>query len=185
MMFYNTLSQAKQNLLDDNIGVIPTDTIYGIVGRAFSSTATEEVFRIKKRPVENPLITLIADWSDLATHYGVTPTPEQQAFSELHWPGPVSLGFPYQPLLPEYIHRGSGVFFVRLPDNEALRNLLRSTGPLFATSANITGNKPAQSAEEAYAVFGNTLDFYVTGITLDGNPSIMYDLSQKPYTQLR
>lgn len=147
------------------IGVIPTDTIYGIVASVRFPESIEKVYRLTKRPQSKPFILLISDTRQLK-ELGISINDEQRlALSEL-WPGAVSAILPCVSADMEYLHRGTKTLAVRLPDLRWLRDVVEKTGPIIATSANMSGEPtPDNIADIKTRLPG--LDFYVAGETGD------------------
>lgn len=144
-------------LAGGTIGVLKTDTLYGIVASARHQAAVERVYQIRGRTPAKPCIILIADTDQLLTP---APVSARHVLAE-HWPGPVSIILPVEKSVPEWLHRGSGSLAYRVPADEELRRLLGRTGPLIAPSANPEGRPPARNIEEAKNYFGDGVDFYV------------------------
>ena len=101
------------------------------------------------------------------------------------WPGKVSAVLPCSDEQWAYLHRGTGTVAFRLPDDAGLRALLRETGPLVAPSANPQGEPPAKTIEDAEGYFGDTVDFYVDGGLLDGEPSTLVKIENGNIVVLR
>ncbi len=146
------------------VGVMPTDTIYGLVGSALSQKTVERIYRLRRRNPKKPVIVLIGDLADLK-RFGVKPAPRVKAFLKKIWPGPYSVVLPCPHKKFTYIHRGTETLAFRLPEPKWLRELLRATGPLAAPSANPEGKPPAKTIAEAKKYFGTKADFYVYGAT--------------------
>jgi tRNA threonylcarbamoyl adenosine modification protein (Sua5/YciO/YrdC/YwlC family) len=88
----------------------------------------------------------------------------QLAVAKQWWPGPVSAVIVMHG--NNYLHQNVGDVAMRVVDNPTLRTLLEQTGPLATTSANLPGQPPAATIEEAYAYFGESVDFYLDGGTI-------------------
>lgn len=186
MKVLKKLSDVANLIIDGKVGVMPTDTIYGLVGQAFNENAVKRLYDIKGRESEKVLIMLISDISDIEKYFNVEITDKQRVFLDNYWPGKVSVGFPASDGLPRYISRGFSEFTARLPDYKELTDLISKTGPIFATSANISGQKPVKSIGEAQNLFGNKVDFYVDGGELLDKPSSVYSLKRDgSFTQVR
>lgn len=158
------------------IGVIPTDTLYGLVGSALSPAAVEQIYRVRARDLDKPLIVLITNESDLS-QLGIKASVMQKQFMAKYWPGPVSAVLPCPLPKFEYLHRGTGTLAVRLPDNRRLCQLIAQAGPIVAPSANPQSQPPAETLEQAQQYFGDQVDFYVEGGRLAGPPSTLVDLT--------
>lgn len=157
------------------IGVLRTDTLYGIVARADSGDAVERVFNLKQRtPTKSPIV-LISNPSDMFDAYDETIIKQLDDF----WPGKNSIILPSN-RGPHWLTRGNESIAYRMPANKPLRELITSTGPLIAPSANPEGLPPANSVVEAKRYFGDMVDFYVdSGVVTDEMPSKLLKLQSK------
>jgi L-threonylcarbamoyladenylate synthase len=140
------------------VGVIATDTIYGLVARAGDMAAVERLYRLKHR--EHKPGTLVAANTDQLVSLGLKPR-YLKAVAHF-WPGAVSVIIPCGAELT-YLHQGKSGLAVRIPDHTALLALLEKTGPLLTSSANLPGEPPASTIDQAKAYFGNQVDFYADG----------------------
>lgn len=169
---------------NDEVDVLPTDTLYGLVGSAFSPKAMEKIYRLKKRDPKKPLIVLIADWHDLEKFGAKISTADRKILEKI-WPGPVSVILPIKGNDFEYLHRGTQTIAFRWPKNKRLQKILKETGPLAAPSANPEGLPPATTIAEAKKYFGDQVSFYEDGGTLAGAPSTLIKLQNGKLTQIR
>jgi len=141
------------------VAVMPTDTIYGLVGQALNRQTVERLYRLKKRSPDKPYIILISSYKDLAI-FGIVPSAEIMVFLKKYWPGEVSVILPCPDKKWRYLHRGTDQLAFRLPKSASLRQLLRQIGPVVAPSANPQGLEPAQDIESAEKYFGAKVDGY-------------------------
>lgn len=176
--------KAERIIKEGGVGVVPTDTLYGVVGSALNANAVERIYAVRQRDLHKPLIILVASQNDLS-RFGIQLTGAQEAFLNNYWPGPVSVILPCQSDRFAYLHRGTGALAVRLPDSQQLSELIATVGPIVAPSANPQGQPPAETVEEARAYFGDRLDFYVDGGRLAGQPSTLVDLTEDKPRVLR
>ncbi len=169
-------------LKNGGIGVMPTDTIYGLVGSAFLKRAVERIYKVRKRDKKKPFIILISSVEDLKRFHITSSIKHLTIFKKI-WPGPVSVIMP----LPigrqavrkfRYLHRGTKTLAFRVPNNKKLRVFLKRTGPLIAPSANISGKPPAKTITEARKYFGERVDFYVNGGKITGSPSMILEIKR-------
>lgn len=181
---YTNILSASQHLLAGGIGVLKTDTIYGIVARAEDESAVERVYMAKQRtPTKSPIV-LISSPDQMFDTY------DQTTYDSLHnyWPGPYSIIVP-STKAPAWLTRGNGSVAYRLPDDKNLRQLIETTGPLIAPSANPEGMQPAATIHQALGYFGNNVDFYVDSgeVPIDTPPShlLRYDIESSKFEQLR
>lgn len=142
-----------------SIGVIPTDTVYGVVARAGDKDAVARLYELKKR--ENKPGTLIAANLEQLEDLGLKHRYLKAV--EGFWPGAVSVVIPASDPKLSYLHQGKMSLAVRIPKDKELQKLLNETGPLLTSSANPPGNEPATNIEQAQEYFSNKVDFYVDG----------------------
>lgn len=163
------------------VGILRTDTLYGIVARAEDEAAVERVYAIRGRDREKACIVLVASVDDLFDE----PHDEVKAFVKSHWPGPFSIALD-SPSAPRYLRFHDGTIAYRIPEDEDLRMLLKMTGPLIAPSANPQGEMPAKSIDEAQDYFGGMVDFYAdSGIVNNASPSQLWKMIDGKMTRLR
>lgn len=179
-----SLSEAIGCLIRGEIGIIPTDTIYGFVASALLPDAVDRLYASRGRTEKKPCIVLLADPGDIG-RFGRTLSSEEKRFLDRVWPGKVSVilsGFSDQ---FSYLHRGTETLAFRVPDVSALRDVLRRSGPIIAPSANPEGMKPAETLEEAEVYFGGRANFLVDGGRLSGTPSTIVRLEAGHFTIVR
>lgn len=164
--------EAAAVIGEGRLGVIPTDTLYGIVCQALRPESVERLYRVRGRSPSKPCIVLIPTLGSLE-HFGITPGRDVRARLLEWWPGAVSVVLPVSDGEFAYLHRGLGTVAFRVPDHPALRATLEKTGPLIAPSANPEGSPPATTIEEAERYFGKNSDVYLDGGRLSGEPSTL------------
>lgn len=165
----------------DGVGVLPTDTLYGLVARASSPAAVERMYGLKHR--ERKPGTTIAASVDQLIDLGIDRA--QLAQIERFWPAPLSVVLKLSDQL-HYLHQGVGESPFRVVADEKLRMLLDQTGPLVTSSANMPGEPPAHNIREAEAYFGDHVDFYVDGGEIGArNPSTIARLTDTGLQVLR
>lgn len=164
--------------------VMPTDTIYGIVASALLPLAVERVFEVRQRDLHKPVIILIADEADLE-RFSIVRSREMQAFLCSVWPGAVSVVLSAEDSRYEYLHRGTRTLAFRLPADSNLRAFLRQSGPLIAPSANIAGQPPATTIDEARQYFGSAVKLYIDSGKRECAPSTLVRWTPESVTLLR
>lgn len=159
------MDAAKQLQSPGAIGVIPTDTVYGVVARAADADAVARLYELKKR--ENKPGTLIAasieDLELIGLKHRYLKAVEQ------FWPGAVSVVIPAADPALKYLHQGKMSLAVRIPADIELQKILKQTGPLVTSSANHPGEPTAVTVEQAKNYFGDKVDFYQDGGDLTNN----------------
>ncbi|MDD5606171.1 MAG: L-threonylcarbamoyladenylate synthase [Patescibacteria group bacterium] len=162
--------QVVAALRQGGVGVLPSDTLYGLMGLATSRQAVERIYRLKGREATQPSIILIGDIADL-TIFGVELDTAMRAKLERLWPARVSIILPVKHNFDYLVQGPLKTHAFRIPPQPQLRALLQQVGPLVAPSANFSGQPPAKDIVEAKGYFGDQVDFYVDGGTLVGEPS--------------
>jgi len=153
------------------VGLLPTDTIYGLSCMALDQAAVERIRSLKSRSAGKPFIILISDIKMLDL---LSISPEQAKITEQYWPGPLSIILSSQ--APDFLTLGTASLAVRMPDSPNLTELISSIGPITSTSANLEGEQPVQSLPAAQKLFGDKLDFYVNAGNLDNPPSTLAEI---------
>jgi len=166
-------------LADNGVIVYPTDTFYGMGANCFSEKALHNIFELKKRPTARGLPVLISDL-EMAGRLAADLPPVFFALASRFWPGPLTLVLNAALNLPEELVGPGRTIGVRLPAVAWLRVLIRETGvALVTTSANISGEREIDSAEEVLRVFDGKVDLIVNGgRTSAGKPSTVIDLTR-------
>jgi len=145
-------------------GVIafPTDTVYGLGTDAFNATAVERIYKIKNRSRHQQLPLLIADIEQLTAL--ANPIPEIAWFLTRHfWPGGLTLVLAKTDSLPAYLAPGPTIA-VRVPAHPICLALIQRLGnPIIGTSANISGQPPALTADEVRRQLAGKIDFVLNG----------------------
>lgn len=164
-------SELTSLLRQGAVGVLPTDTLYGLVCRAADEQAVTRLYGLKKR--EKKPGTVIAASNEQLVELGVKARYLKAV--EQFWPNALSIEIPLESNL-NYLHQGTFRQAFRLPKEINVQTLLKQTGPLLTSSANQPGEAPANTLSEARGYFDDNLDFYVDGGDLSG---------RKPSTLIR
>lgn len=178
-IFDSFTPEVVEILKKGGVGVIPTDTVYELVGQLFNQVAVERIYDLKDREADKRVgTTLISDVTQIENYVH----PEQLLRAEVFWPGSVSIEMNITQGL-QYAHRGNNTLAFRMPASDILLTVIGQTGPLASTSANMAGRSTAITAQEAMAIFRESVDFYVDGGDLSGRtPSkiIKFNSSGEP-----
>ncbi len=162
-------------LKEGGVGVLPTDTLYGLSASVFKPEAVEKIYKLKGKDASKPLIILINSFEDLAT-LGIKIDPTKEEILRKIWPGAISVILPCDNNDLEYLHRGTRTLAVRLPNKPDLIEFLQQTGPIISTSVNATNQPPASTIAEAKNYFGDQVNFYLDAGPLAGAPSTLISL---------
>ncbi|MEI6288738.1 MAG: Sua5/YciO/YrdC/YwlC family protein, partial [bacterium] len=99
-------NQIIKILKNGGIGIMPTDTIYGLVGQALNKKTVERIYKVRRRSPDKPLIILISSTNDLKL-FGIRLQKETEDILARCWPGAVSIILPCEYKKFEYLHRGT------------------------------------------------------------------------------
>ena len=172
------LLAAAEAVLRGGVIAFPTDTLYGLGCSLFDVAAVEMVARLKRR---DPSLAGISRIPDPRQVYGLAleVSPAAERLVERHWPGPLSLIFKAAPIVPPRVRGAGGTVALRCPKDTLCQRLLdRIGGPVVASSANLSGQPPAETAEQVVRIFGNQLDLVIDGGPRKGGmPSTLVDVS--------
>jgi L-threonylcarbamoyladenylate synthase len=165
------------------VGVLPTDTLYGICADALNPEAVEKIYTLKWRNKKKPLIVLIENLEQLGKLFGIKELPPS-AEKLLLYTKPVSVLLDVENF--EWISRGSKKIAFRLVKEGFIKDFLKEFGkPIVAPSANWEGFPPARDVFQAFNYFGNGVAVYYNGGVLKGNPSALVDVNGNKVSLLR
>ena len=169
-----TVREAAAAIHSGALVVVPTDTVYGIGGRPESAA---EIFDLKSRPREKALPVLGCDVPALAA--GAELDDRARVLADEHWPGPLTLVVPRAPAFTADLGgTDRSTVAVRIPAHPVALELLRATGPLAVTSANVSGEPPATTYDQACALAPDLA--CLDGGDCDGVPSTVLGLVGEP-----
>lgn len=172
------LLEAAEAVLRGGVIAFPTDTLYGLGCSLFDVSAVEMLARLKRRDPSLAVISLIPDPSQA---FGLAEEVSEVAerLMARYWPGPLSLIFRASAVVPQRVRGAGSTIALRVPKDTLCERLLdRIGGPVVSSSANLTGQRPAETAEEVLRIFGNQLDLVIDGGPRRGNvPSTLVDVS--------
>lgn len=182
-VYFNSLSDLHiTSLLKDGaIGIIPTDTVYGLVCAADNEKAVQRLYGVKSR-TRQPGTTIAANIEQLIK-LGF-PSDTLQSIKH-YWPNALSVEMSAKNI-PDYLKAGQTEMAARIPKNTQLHAMLAMTGPLMTTSANSPHAPTATTIAAAQDYFGDEVDFYVDGGDLSGRePSTIIGVSGSKITVYR
>ena len=152
---------------------VPTDTVYGLAADAADADAVHRLFELKGRPAERRIAVLVADQSSAESL--VLLTPQARRLAQCYWPGPLTLVADRAPGAPSHLG-GDATIGVRVPDDEVVRAIAASHGPLAVTSANLHG-APTPSTAAGVAELFPTLSLAIDAGPRPGASSTVVDVT--------
>ncbi|MDR1118773.1 MAG: threonylcarbamoyl-AMP synthase [Bifidobacteriaceae bacterium] len=154
------LAVAVAAIARGQLVALPTDTVFGLAADPRNESATARVFAAKRRPRGLPLPVLVAEAAQ-ARRLALRVGEQAAALMEAFWPGPLTLILEANPGAALHLGVPNGAIALRQPDHPFALALLKATGPLAVTSANVTGQPPALTAREAEDQLGAAVACYI------------------------
>lgn len=154
-MTINPLKLLDRDGLDAHLraggaALLPTDTLPAL---AALPEQAAQIWRLKKRPQDKPLILMGADVDALLCHVCPEARADASALAQRHWPGALTLVLPAFGPCAEALNPGVATLGLRIPACEPMLDLLRCSGPLATTSANVSGEPASRTEREAAVAF--------------------------------
>ncbi len=166
---------ASQIVHNGGIVAVPTETYYGLGINPFNEPAVDRLLHLKGRANGKMILVLIGQRAQLSLIVRKV-SPVATFLMDTFWPGPLTILFTALSSLPHNLTAGTGTVGVRLSSCRPLVELLAVTGPLTGTSANRSGGRPAQEANQVQEALGQDIDLIVdAGPTPGGPPSTVVD----------
>lgn len=173
------LGDVEKVIRQGGVVILPTDTVYGIVGDARSVRAIQKAFFVKQRSEEKAFPVFIGSIPDARSWAYIS--DQKAAFLEHVWPGAITVVFQKKGELPRLLTGGKDTLGLRMPDHPFLLRLLSFFDfPLFQTSANISSQEPARTPEDVVRYFGtdaSVIDLFIDAGPLVGNPSTVIEFT--------
>ncbi len=180
------LEKAMKAILSGGVVAFPTDTVYGIGASAREPQAVARLYASKGRPAGKAIPLLLAKALDLATVARDIP-PVAWSLAERFWPGALTLVVPKREEISPLVSAGQDTIAVRVPAHSLALALIEKVAlPLATTSANLSSQAPALTAQEVERELVETLDLILDGGRAPGGvPSTVLDLTRQVPTILR
>ena len=157
------IQKAAAVIRRGGIIAFPTETYYGLGADPFNEGALKKLYTIKNRPFIKPVLVLVASRDQISILASSVP---ETAFHlmDTFWPGPLTMVLPARPELSPVLTGNTGTVGIRHSPHPVAAALLEACGtPVTATSANISGQEPAVSADDVKRMFRDTIDFILDG----------------------
>ena len=157
------MNQINEILNDDGVIAFVTDTVWGIGCLPNSEKAVKKIYDIKKREAKKPLILMSDDIYPLFDYIKQPIEKQAQRLIKEHFPGALTLVVEKSENTPDYITSGMNTVGIRVPNNDTFANICKHIDGrvLATTSANVSGEPPALTYEEANTYIGNMVDLIV------------------------
>ena len=178
----SNIKKAKKYLDNDDCIAVPTETVYGLAGNAYSNKAVKKIFKLKKRPSNNPLIIHYYNMNELKKDCNINDNFKKlyKRFS----PGPITyvLSVKKKCKISKFVNNKQKNLAVRFPKHSLFRKLLKNLDyPLAAPSANISTKLSSVQASDVKEEFGSKIKYVLNGGKCNiGVESTIINLTNKP-----
>jgi L-threonylcarbamoyladenylate synthase len=178
----SNIKKAKQYLDKNHCIAVPTETVYGLAGNAYSDISVKKIFRLKKRPTNNPLIVHYSDINKLKIDCHINDN-FIKLYKELS-PGPITyiLKLKKDSKISKLVTNNQKTLAVRFPKHPLFKKLLKNLSyPLAAPSANISTRLSSVQASDVIEEFGSKIRYVLDGGKCQiGIESTIINLLNKP-----
>jgi L-threonylcarbamoyladenylate synthase len=180
------IEKAIQVIKRGGLVAFPTETVYGLGVNALDKEAVRKIFEVKGRPLDNPIIVHIADFSELSKLVKKIPA-EAKILAKKFWPGPLTLILLKKKVVPNKVTARGNTVAIRMPKNEIALELIKRVGvPIAAPSANLAGRPSPTTAQHVFEDLGKKVDLIIDGGKTEiGVESTVVDLTISPPQILR
>ena len=181
------IREAVDRLRAGDCVAFATETVYGLGGDTFNTTALNLIYELKGRPANNPLIAHVLD-AEQAMRVVRKWDDRCELLSKMFWPGPLTMVLPKAERVPLEATAGLNTIAVRAPNHDVARALLREfDGPISAPSANRSGHVSPTTARHVADEFAGVADLTIVdgGRCRVGIESTVLDLTAQPARVLR
>ena len=176
------LKKCSKLLKNHGIAALPTETVYGLAGNAYSNRAITKIYKLKRRPKKNPLIVHFDSLESILIE-----TEKNHYLKKLYdefSPGPITyvLKLKKDSMISKKLINKNGTIACRVPANKYFRKIIQLTGtPLAAPSANISNHVSPTSSKDVFDEFGKRIKFILDGKQSKvGIESTVVNLVEKP-----
>ena len=180
---YEKLIQPAQIIKNGGIVVFPTETVYGIGVNGLDDKAVKKLYKVKKRPMDNP-ISLLVDSVQMIESVAKNITQEEYALIRAFMPGPLTIILQKKDIVPNVVTANLDTVGIRMPENDIALKLIQYVGnPIATPSANISGKQSGICMKDIMKDFRNCVNYYIDeGNSKIGKPStIVKIVDKKPY----
>ena len=182
----NIIDYCVSELEKGNIGILPTDTVYGIGCDSLNIHALKNLYDIKNRNSNKPICILVSS-INMAKKFIKKVNPIEEKLMEIFWPGSLTIVFNKSDIVPDLLTSNLNTIGIRMPDNNLCLNIINKFGnPIAMSSANISDNSPDKDLNSLLIDFDNKVDFIVSNEEPNNNiPSTIVKVENNQIRILR
>jgi len=169
------IEEVKNILENKGVGIIPTDTVYGLCVNAFDKDLIRKIYKIKKRDFDKPLVLFVKNKEEINKFAFVDKISEK--LIDKFMPGEITIVLKKKETCPDVSLKKFETVGFRIPNNDFVLNLLNKIDfPLATTSANISKQKTPKDLDGLKKIFNGIVDFMVDGGELGETPSTVIEV---------
>lgn len=169
----------------ENLAIVPTDTVYGIIADATNEKAIQKVYEAKNRESKKPLIVMVSS-IDMLLDYTKEINDNEKSIINMFWPGKLTILLKKNDKLSNLINNNGEYVGFRLPDSAELIELMNKLNkPLISTSANIAGQKTITNVEMLDKKLLNHISYVYDGGYREDVPSTIIQMCDDKVKFLR
>ena len=174
------MEAAGQIIKEGGLVAFPTETVYGLGGDALNKESAKRIYAAKGRPSDNPLIVHICKWEDLEKITKKIPA-SAKALADAFWPGPLTMIFEKNDLVPDETTGGLSTVAVRYPDHKTALAFIEAAGGFVAApSANVSGRPSPTEGKYVYEDMNGRIEMILDGGLVGiGLESTIVDLTEE------
>ncbi len=173
-----SIEEASRLLKEGKVVAISTETVYGLASWLYAEKGVLEIFSLKRRPQENPLIIHVKNIEQCRLFLTVIP-PDFDRLTQKFWPGALTLVLPIKPeLIPSIARAGLSTAAFRMPNHHLCQAILSKVSPIVAPSANLSGKPSSTRPEHIEHDFGSQFPVVDGGIAAHGVESTILSFSE-------
>ena len=174
------MEEAGRIIKEGGLVAFPTETVYGLGGDALNKESAKKIYEAKGRPSDNPLIVHICKWEDLKKITKKIPG-SAKALADAFWPGPLTMIFEKNDLVPDETTGGLSTVAVRYPDHKTALAFIEAAGGFVAApSANVSGRPSPTEGKYVYEDMNGRIEMILDGGLVGiGLESTIVDLTEE------
>jgi L-threonylcarbamoyladenylate synthase len=170
----NNLHECVSALEHGGVLVFPTETLYGLGVDISNDHAIDKLIQLKQRPEKMPIAIAVSDLAQAEAVAEISKFAKKLINNCM--PKPITILLPVKENVSQKLTGGSELIGLRFPDNPITKAVIRSFGPITATSANLHGSKNPVTMDMAFLELGEDVEIYIdTGPCRFGEPSTVID----------
>jgi L-threonylcarbamoyladenylate synthase len=177
------ITEIVRNLQAENVIAFPTETVFGLGILWHSKVGLEKIYALKHREETKAITLMVGSKEDIDTYAYVG--KQARKVIEKYMPGKLTLILQKKECIDKYVTTNLSTIGIRIPDDPFVLAVLQKVGPMWVTSANISGADNLTTAQDVYQVFNGKIPVVVNGKTPSSTASTVVDMQDDTIHILR